>query len=79
MTVGCPVLVLHGQADTVVPLEHAQYYADTLPRSRLHVYTHAGHLFLLTRRREATAAVLEFLAATTGSAPGTRALEEDGA
>jgi pimeloyl-ACP methyl ester carboxylesterase len=58
-----PALVMHGDVDTVVPLEHAQHHATAIPGARLVVYQNAGHVFSLTRREEATAEIRTFLAA----------------
>jgi pimeloyl-ACP methyl ester carboxylesterase len=60
ISVACPVLVLHGDADTVVPLKQGEYWAERLSGS-ITVYDNAGHLFLLTRRRESSEAVRAFL------------------
>jgi len=69
--VRCPTLVLHGDRDTVVGLEHAEHHAKTIPGSQLVVYEDAGHVFVLTRRRETTAQIRDFLTAAS------RSLEED--
>jgi pimeloyl-ACP methyl ester carboxylesterase len=60
-SVSCPVLVLHGDADTVVPVDHARFHAETL-RGELVVFEQAGHLFLFTRRDESVTALRSFLA-----------------
>jgi pimeloyl-ACP methyl ester carboxylesterase len=62
VVVRCPALVMHGGADTVVPIEHAHHHASTIPGARLLVYEDAGHVFMLTRRTEATAEIRTFLA-----------------
>lgn len=56
-----PALVLHGDADEVVPLAHAEYHAAALPGAGLEVYEQAGHLFLLTRRAEVSARIRSVL------------------
>lgn len=60
LSVSCPVLVQHGDSDTVVPVEHARFNAETLG-GELVVYEQAGHLFLFTRRAEAVSAMRSFL------------------
>jgi pimeloyl-ACP methyl ester carboxylesterase len=48
--VACPVLVLHGESDSTVGLDQAQFYADAMRAAVLETYEEAGHLFLITRR-----------------------------
>jgi pimeloyl-ACP methyl ester carboxylesterase len=38
-----PVVVMHGDLDTVVPLDNAQAYADAVPGARLEVLEGLGH------------------------------------
>lgn len=38
-----PVLVVHGDADRIIPLSHAQDNHDSIPTSVLHVYPSIGH------------------------------------
>ncbi len=45
-----PTLVMHGDADPVVPLAHAEHHAAVIPGAELRVFAGAGHAFLLTRR-----------------------------
>lgn len=56
-------LVLHGDEDTVVSLDHAQFHADTIAGARLQIFPGAGHVFLLTRRAEATSSIRKHLGA----------------
>jgi pimeloyl-ACP methyl ester carboxylesterase len=58
--VSCPALVLHGDADPVVTLDHAQFHTSALG-ARLKVFEDAGHLFLLTRRSESSEAIRSFV------------------
>ncbi|MEY2468134.1 MAG: hypothetical protein QOF21_832 [Actinomycetota bacterium] len=53
--ISAPTLVLHGDADTIVGLPHAQHHASAIPGAELHVFAGAGHVFLITRKAEATA------------------------
>ena len=57
-----PTLVQHGDADTVVPLDHAQAYARAIPGAELDVLSGAGHGFLLSRRAEAVPRIACFIA-----------------
>lgn len=49
-----PALVLHGDADPVVPLAHGQFYAGAIPGACLEVQPGAGHAFILTYRAESS-------------------------
>lgn len=51
---GLPTLIAHGTADAVVPFAHAEHHARVINGARLVSFDDAGHLFLATRRREAT-------------------------
>jgi pimeloyl-ACP methyl ester carboxylesterase len=57
-----PTLVMHGDADTVVPVDHARHLAAHIPGARLEVLPGAGHGFLLTRRRPTSERIRRFLA-----------------
>lgn len=59
--VSASTLVMHGDADTVVPLEHARYHADNIPGAELQVYENAGHVFLFTRRPETSVRIRDFI------------------
>jgi pimeloyl-ACP methyl ester carboxylesterase len=52
-----PTLVMHGTADPVVPLHHAEYHASAIPGARLVPVADTGHVFLLTHRRATSAAI----------------------
>jgi pimeloyl-ACP methyl ester carboxylesterase len=47
-----PTLVLHGDADTLVSLESAQWLAGTLPNAELVLLNGAGHIPSMTRPNE---------------------------
>jgi len=68
IAVRCPTLILHGSADSSVPLEHARFHQGVIPGAELRVFDDAGHLLALTRRGETSHAVREFL---TGRTPGS--------
>lgn len=61
VTVSAPTFVLHGDADPVVGLDQAKYHASAIEGAELSTYEGAGHLFLMTRRKEASAAIRTFL------------------
>ncbi|MBQ8078446.1 MAG: alpha/beta fold hydrolase [Oscillospiraceae bacterium] len=56
-----PVLLLHGTADTVVPISWSERASDTFPDARLVVIPDAGHGFTGADERTALDAVTEFL------------------
>ena len=57
--VGVPILVVHGTADDVVPVDHAARIASAAPGATLQVLEGAGHQ--LRRDEKAVALVLEWL------------------
>jgi pimeloyl-ACP methyl ester carboxylesterase len=59
-----PTLVVHARDDTLVPFEHGQFSATSIPDAESYWMTHGGHLgLLLDANGEARSRVLEFLAA----------------
>ena len=60
--VSAPTLVLHGDADEVCPMSHADHHAGAIAGAALEVYEEAGHIFFCTRRAEASARIREFAA-----------------
>lgn len=60
--VRCPVLVLHGEEDAVVPVVHAQFLRDAIPRAEVHIFPGAGHALHREREVELRTLVSEFLA-----------------
>jgi pimeloyl-[acyl-carrier protein] methyl ester esterase len=62
----CPVLLVHGNRDTVIDLGLAKLLADSLPDARLHVLDNAGHAPLLSRTEETAATIAEFIAERQG-------------
>jgi pimeloyl-ACP methyl ester carboxylesterase len=43
-----PVWVLHGEADTLVPVAHARHTAELVPKARLATRPDQGHISILT-------------------------------
>jgi pimeloyl-ACP methyl ester carboxylesterase len=58
---GKPVLILHGDADRLVPPEHAQQFHDAIPGSQLVMFEATGHIPQEERPDESAMAVQEFL------------------
>jgi len=56
-----PTLVLTGEADRLTPVKYGQYLADHITQARFQVIPGAGHLAMVERPEEVSAAVAEFL------------------
>lgn len=59
-----PALVLHGDADPVVPLAHGEHHRDSLPGAVLEVLPGVGHAFPLSLRRQTARRLLDHLEAS---------------
>jgi pimeloyl-ACP methyl ester carboxylesterase len=57
-----PTSIHHGDADTVVPPQHARLFAEAIPGAQLHLHPHHGHFSILDTVWE----MLATLAATQG-------------
>lgn len=60
--VRAPALVIVGAEDRLVPVERARSLADAVPGAELVVIEGAGHMVMLERPRETTAAIRAWLA-----------------
>ena len=58
----CPVLILHGDADDVVPVKQARTLKQGIPHAELHILPGAGHVLHREREVEVRALVMDFLA-----------------
>ncbi|MGH9036432.1 MAG: alpha/beta fold hydrolase [Acidimicrobiia bacterium] len=56
-----PTLVLHGDADPIVPVTNGRILAARIPNARLETVPGGGHLFLLTRPQEMARLITDFL------------------
>lgn len=56
----CPVLVMTGDEDRMMPPANAHLLADGIPGARLHVVEGAGHTFFLEKPEEVTRVLIEF-------------------
>ncbi|MBK9050485.1 MAG: alpha/beta hydrolase [Chloroflexi bacterium] len=63
--VAVPTLICHGEADALVPLPDAQWLADQIPGSHLHVLPGAGHVPTMTRPHEIAAIINQFFDPTS--------------
>ena len=64
-----PTLVLHGAADTLIPLASGQRFAAAIPGARLIAYPHVGHLPQVEIPARSAADVAAFLEALPAAAP----------
>ena len=55
-----PALILHGEADALVPLAAARWLAETLPQAELVTLPGAGHVPTLTRPQEVASEIERF-------------------
>ena len=62
-----PVLVIWGEADRMIPVEHGQAYAKAIPGARFHVIKEAGHLPQLETPDRLLAAVRDFAGTTAAN------------
>jgi mannose-6-phosphate isomerase-like protein (cupin superfamily) len=66
--ISIPVLVVWGEADRMIPIEHGRAYAAAIPGARFALIPHAGHLPQLEAPDELRSAIGEF-AALSGPRP----------
>ena len=59
--VRAPVLVMHGTADAVTPIENARLLAARIPGARTRWFEQCGHLFFHERPEETARVIDEFL------------------
>ena len=60
-----PTLILHGELDTLVPVEEARWLARTIPNAKLVVLKGAGHVPTLTYPLEVTREIMNFFKTKT--------------
>ncbi|MBI4514475.1 MAG: alpha/beta fold hydrolase [Deltaproteobacteria bacterium] len=61
--ISTPTLVVHGDADPLVPYANGELLAQRIPGARLHTLAGCGHLAMWEQPRQLAAALLEFLRA----------------
>ena len=59
--IGCPLLVVCGEADALTPPEHAQEIAALAPQARLEIVAAAGHMLTLEQPARVNAVLLDWL------------------
>lgn len=65
--IGCPVQILWGRQDKLIPLAHGEYLADHLPNATLTVFEPCGHMVPFEKPAEFVTAVADFASADTSS------------
>ena len=75
----CPVLVLHGTEDRLIPVENARMLAHRIARAELFLLEGAGHMYQSEQPDAADAAVLAFLDRVESTDPRLVEGEEGGA
>lgn len=69
-----PTLILHGQNDELVPLDHAQKFAAAIPGSKLVIYANTGHMLNEERAAQSAADLRAFLNDLKPAAPPKRSI-----
>ena len=59
-----PTLIIHGDADALVPLADAEWLAGRLPQARLHIVRGGGHVPTVTQPVEVAAAIDAYFRST---------------
>ncbi len=65
-----PAVVIAGDSDAILPVRHGERITDELPHGRLLVVEGAGHMVLLERPDEVTAALAGLVDRASSGAPG---------
>lgn len=60
-SITCPVLILHGDQDIVVPVERGFELHDAIPNSKIKVLEGCGHLFFIENIEETARTITSFL------------------
>jgi len=63
-----PTLVIHGEADGLIPVQNAHLIAERIPGAKLVLIPDASHIFETDQAGEANRAILEFLSAQQSQA-----------
>lgn len=65
--ISCPVLIVHGTDDQIIPLREAEMMHQLIPHSHLVKITEAGHLLNLEQPEIFNQAILDFISSTDQS------------
>jgi pimeloyl-ACP methyl ester carboxylesterase len=58
--IACPVMILHGSDDVMIPPANAYLMKERLPHAELHILEGMGHGYNLEAQAEADGLVLDF-------------------
>jgi pimeloyl-ACP methyl ester carboxylesterase len=72
-----PTLVIHGEADRLVPPGNAKLIAERIPGAKLVMIPHASHLFLTDQTEVSHHAILQFLNEQAGNAGSDAGSEKE--
>ncbi len=64
-SISVPTLIIHGEADSTVPVDHSKTLAAQITGSELHVIPYATHLMPLTHDAEIRELIFDFLERNT--------------
>jgi 3-oxoadipate enol-lactonase len=56
-----PALIIHGDADRLIPVENGKMLAERIKDSELYIIQGAGHLYVTEAQKEADLAVIDFI------------------
>lgn len=56
-----PTLIIHGDRDSMVPVEHARILWERIPNSRLQILPGAGHILMWERPEQVAGIISDFL------------------
>lgn len=59
--VTCPVQILWGRQDNLIPLAHGETYAELLPDAKLTIFEDCGHMLPHEQAEKMTAAIKDFV------------------
>jgi len=71
--IACPVMIIHGEDDVMIPVGNAHLLKERMPHAELHVLAGLGHGYNLEGQAIADELVLGFLRRHTQSEAATRA------
>ncbi len=59
--VKCPVKILWGREDRLIPVAHGEYYAEHLPNAELEIFDNCGHMLPFEKTEEFVRSVVDFV------------------
>jgi pimeloyl-ACP methyl ester carboxylesterase len=72
--IACPVMIIHGSDDVIIPAGNAHMMKERIPHAELHVLDGMGHGYNLEAREQADALVIDFARRHSGAGEAARAL-----